>query len=168
MGCHLKDIRVRNAFPKNVLNRELIEKLSFPVTETGCWIWTGPDGAWGYGSVGIDYKQWRAHRASWHAFNGPIPDGLHVLHKCDVRLCVNPAHLFLGTHTDNMRDCLAKGRFYCGVRHQWAKLDEHAVRQIRAEYALPGANQYQIARRFGVQQGLISQIVNRRIWAHVQ
>lgn len=50
------------------------------------------------------------HRLSFIAFNGPIPDGMYVLHKCDNRACINPEHLFLGTYSDNIRDCYAKGR----------------------------------------------------------
>src|SRR4051812_16104774 len=84
--------------------RETIETYSMPVTECGCWIWLG---------AGVRYglaKGHRAHRLSWKAFRGPIQDGLHVLHKCDTPLCVNPDHLFLGTPLTNAADREAKGR----------------------------------------------------------
>ena len=75
-----------------------------------CWEWTGAKKPTGYGEVTIDYKAYRAHRVSWTFFFGDIPEGLHVLHKCDNPGCVNPYHLFLGSHQDNMTDCARKGR----------------------------------------------------------
>lgn len=79
-----------------------------PVTECGCWIWMGAGIR--YGHLRVDGRLVKAHRASWEAFVGPIPAGMHVLHRCDVGFCVNPAHLFLGTHADNMADKERKGR----------------------------------------------------------
>jgi hypothetical protein len=75
-----------------------------------CWVWTGSWNGWGYGRQIIGNKSVTAHRISYALHNGPIPAGLQVLHKCDIRCCVNPAHLFLGTHDDNMKDASAKGR----------------------------------------------------------
>ena len=77
----------------------------------GCWLWTGKARREGYGAVGWP-KTISAHRLSWGLHNGPIPAGLWVLHKCDVRLCVRPDHLFLGTNLDNMRDRIKKRRGY--------------------------------------------------------
>jgi hypothetical protein len=76
----------------------------------GCWLWTGAPAQWGYGQFGMANKHWLAHRVSWFFHNGPIPDGMFVCHRCDVPLCVNPDHLFLGTHQDNMDDMRAKRR----------------------------------------------------------
>ena len=75
-----------------------------------CWEWKGALSKSGYGQTRINGAQIRAHRYAYAAFNGPIPEGLFVMHSCDNRKCVNPAHLSTGTHTDNMRDCAAKGR----------------------------------------------------------
>lgn len=81
-----------------------------PVTECGCWIWMGACSGRGYGSIRIGQKTERAHRLAWELFKGPIEDGLHVLHRCDITYCVNPDHLFLGSHQDNMIDKEKKDR----------------------------------------------------------
>lgn len=79
--------------------------------ETGCWEWLGARANGGYGLFAVQNpRRITAHRYSWELHNGPIPAGMHVLHHCDNPPCVNPAHLFLGTASDNMRDMLAKGR----------------------------------------------------------
>lgn len=81
-----------------------------------CWIWNGWSGNKNYGRMSI-YDKGKmkniptlAHRVSWELHNGKIPHGIHVLHKCDNPPCVNPDHLFLGTHKDNMMDMSKKGR----------------------------------------------------------
>jgi hypothetical protein len=100
----------------------------------GCWLWTGGTTNGGYGVIGVGRgRLHRAHRISWEIANGPIPDGLKVLHRCDNPPCVNPAHLFLGTQVDNMRDCAAKGRHklkaqtHCKRGHEFTAENTYAV-----------------------------------------
>ena len=76
----------------------------------GCWQWTGPTFPFGHGSISAHGKTTRAHRVSWELHNGPIPVGMHVLHKCDNPPCVNPEHLYLGTNVENTRDRDARRR----------------------------------------------------------
>lgn len=92
--------------------------------KTGCWLWTKTVTNGGYGIIGVGGLRGSmrpAHRVSWCLFHGDIPDGLHVLHRCDVPSCVNPDHLFLGTHQDNMNDKMSKGRWKGGRPRKIAK-----------------------------------------------
>lgn len=83
-----------------------------PDPNSGCWLWTASVGGGGYGKFGGKGRTPQdAHRASWQMYRGEIPAGLMVLHRCDVRCCVNPNHLFLGTAKENTHDMMAKGRY---------------------------------------------------------
>lgn len=82
----------------------------------GCWLWMAGKLTCGYGSVSVQGKRQIASRLAWQFANGPIPDGLWVLHRCDNRACVRPDHLFLGDNAANMADKKAKGRI--GTRYQ--------------------------------------------------
>lgn len=97
--------------------REAIDRFTekYEVNDRGCWIWTGGtvDGGYGQFSIGRDGRRsvvMQAHRWSYRHYNGEIPEGLLVLHRCDTPACVRPEHLFLGTQADNMADMRAKGR----------------------------------------------------------
>ena len=158
----------------------------------GCWLWTASKRNKGYGAfafTGADgvAVQTRAHRLSFEAFNVPIPDGLCVLHRCDVPACVNPDHLFLGTKADNNRDMVKKGRHYLqvlrregrpipghildavpkGERHSNSKLTADDVVAMRREYEAGGVSYSQIARVYGISLTQAYRIVKRQRWAHV-
>jgi len=133
-----------------------------------CWIWQGGVNTSGYGIMRAGGRSEGAHRVSWEIHFGPIPDGLQCLHRCDVRNCVNPYHLFLGTHQDNMDDMVSKGRDrqLIGESHHSAKLTASQVIEIRA-LAAQGAPQPEIAKRFGITQSNVSQIVLYKSWKHI-
>lgn len=107
-----------------------------------------------------------AHRASWELHNGPVPEGLMVLHHCDVRNCVNPEHLFLGTNKDNLEDCARKGRMHPGEKNGMAKLRADQVKEIKILLE-SGTQRRMIAKRFGVHVGQIGKIARGEKWRHV-
>lgn len=139
-----------------------------PVTETGCWLWTGALASDGYGLVSqrVDGKNIckRAHRLSYELHVGPIPTGASVLHKCDTPICINPQHLFIGTQKDNTDDARRKGRHVHGERHGASKLTEDDVRAIRID----SRSLREIAKAYGVTPGPIYAIKSGRKWRHVQ
>jgi hypothetical protein len=130
---------------------------------TGCWLWSGAANGEGYGTFHVRPKNLMAHRFSWSLHNGPIPDGLFALHKCDTPACVNPDHLFLGTKGDNARDKARKGRCHDnrGERHGMSKLTDFQVSCIRLRLD-EGQTQTRIAADFGVAQCTISDIATGR------
>ncbi len=142
----------------------------------GCWLWKGAKHWNGYGGM---WPNVLVHRLAWELANGPIPNGMQVLHRCDVRHCVRPEHLFLGAHDDNMADMVEKRRAasgsrnvsvrnpekFQGARNGRAKLTDDAVRAIRA---LRGrVTQAEIARRYGVHLSTIERVLSRKRWPNV-
>ena len=138
-----------------------------PEPMSGCWLWTETTQKSGYGEL----CKRAMHRYSYERFIGEIPKGMHVLHRCDVPSCVNPNHLFIGTQRDNNDDKMEKGRASGGSLkgeiHPMVKLTEKAVRQIVCEYENGARNQSALGRKYGVSQGTIWQIVNKKTWPHL-
>jgi hypothetical protein len=151
---------------------EQIERLSIPEPNSGCWIWLAATTNNGYGYLtqrvarGV-FKSIRSNRAAWIAYRGDIPDGLHVLHRCDNRLCVNPDHLFIGTHAENMADMAAKGRHRkanpVGENAHLSKLTD-----IQARYVLASNKKgSDLARELGVSRNCISALRTGYSWKHL-
>lgn len=159
-----------------VAPRPAAERFWVKVDKTGdCWIFTGAINDRGYGCFRFDCVRTMelAHRVSWELANGPIPDGLCVLHHCDNPPCVRVDHLFLGTRADNAADCGMKGRWnphgrttVCGEAHPDARLTNTDVLAIRHDYE-QGVFQRVLAERFGVSQGTIHDVVVRKTWKHL-
>lgn len=137
-------------------HRRKFEDSYIPEPNSGCWLWTGASGGEaGYGSLG----GMRAHRVSHVIYNGDIPEGILVRHKCDNSACVNPDHLELGTYQDNMNDCIARGRFVAGR----AKLTLEEATEI---FNSMRTAKYE-AERFGLHVDTVKQIRRGRIWPQV-
>jgi hypothetical protein len=103
--------------------------------------------------------------------NGPIPEGLVICHRCDNPSCVNPAHLFLGTHADNVADKMRKGRHrtnpHKGEDHRSAKLTQEQVLEVRRRFAVGGISKAALGREYGVTQTTIDHIILRATWRHL-
>lgn len=132
----------------------------------GCWLWIGARDRKGYGVIGIGAsKMFKAHRMSLELSGIPVPATDLVLHRCDVPGCVNPAHLFLGTTQDNVRDRHAKGRSRAayGVTHAKAKLSDAGIKVIRRS---PLSNA-ELAAIFQITASSISRIRSNKTWKHI-
>lgn len=136
----------------------------------GCWIWLASTSQ-GYGQLQAkqDGKQamLRAHVFSWELRNGQIQDGMCVLHKCDIRRCVNPDHLFLGTRTDNAVDKVKKGRVPWGEMLPQSKLALRDIYDIRRR-AASGEFHSVIAADYKVRQSTVSRIIRKERWRHAE
>jgi len=145
---------------------------AMPEPNTGCWIWMGTLTLRMYGRIKVGGQSVPAHRFSCEHFNGPIPPGYFVCHRCDNPWCVNPAHLYAGTHLDNMRDRSARGRCQGPGHHRWGgrrrgdnnpnvKVPDALLPVIIAERR-SGAAIRTIAARYGVSPTTIVGIVKGR------
>lgn len=150
-------------------NRETAEWMLSECVNTpdGCMLWPHCVGADGYGQVRVADGMDKCHRVAYRGLVGEIPNGLFVCHKCDDPRCCRPEHLFLGTHVDNMRDMVRKGRSCVGEKYSRAKLDNAAVRAIREMYAGTDKTIATIALMFGVSQSHACKVINHTSWAHV-
>lgn len=135
----------------------------------GCWLWQGATAPSGYGAFRWFGRTRSTHRISFELANGPIPEGISVLHRCDVRACVRPDHLFGGTVADNNEDMFEKGRCARGNAlrvGKRVKLTPEQVRSIRHERS-NGATLKLLSERFGVSMGAVGSIVKGRTWKDV-
>jgi hypothetical protein len=173
------------------------ERLMRRVVKTdSCWLWNGTTTTNGYGLIepGEGSHEKRTHRVAWEIVAGPVPEGLFVLHTCDVRNCVRNddegtyeldgvpherrGHLWLGTAADNVRDMFVKGRQspllgkhhtprQHGEEQRDAKLTDEAVREIRQRYIPKVVTLRMLAEEYGVDISIIWEVVHRKAWLHV-
>jgi hypothetical protein len=152
---------------KNTTPKQRIELGSIPEPMSGCWLWEGRTFVDGYGSLkwGGKRRNFYAHRFSWEAHKGAIPDNLCMLHECDNPACVHPEHLFLGDRLANNRDRDAKGRKVQvrGSGHGMAKLTEDQARTIQAS-KLSGP---ELTRLYGISKAQVSAIRTGKAWTHL-
>lgn len=124
----------------------------------------------GYTKIRFQRKMLMAHRLVFEVLNGPISEGLYILHECDNRACLNPKHLHEGTHQDNMDEMWQRGRTRPGVckgeQNGRARLTAKDVITIR-EIAKRGVPRIRIEGLYGISSGVVSDIINRRYWKHV-
>ena len=144
------------------LTSRLVEYVS-PEPNSGCHLWTGALNFYGYATSYWKGLRIGMHRVAFELANGPIPKGLSVCHSCDVRCCVNPAHLFLGTARDNHHDAIRKKRNSFGQRHGCSKLSDDDIAAIRASTVSSNV----ICRDFGVSGVTIRTIRRRDTWRHL-
>ena len=178
----LKDVGFPNDF---VMTPKQFNNFWKKVNKTdNCWIWIGAKMGFKthlYGNFGFNHKSNYAHRLSWELYNGPIPKGLWVLHKCDNPACVNPKHLFLGTAKTNALDRDLKGRtskhigklikdgkiiLPKGEEHYKSKLNNEDIKLIR-KLKKRGLNSFKIAQKFFMSSSHIRNILAKRYWKHI-
>lgn len=155
-------------------SKRFFDKIRKEDRPDGCWLWTGcVHSGKGYAHFRFRGKPRAAHRVSYLALKGPIPDVLVVCHRCDVRNCVNPGHLWLGTHKDNVNDMVVKGRAADGSQVPRgedscnAKITEAQVHEIRRLYQNGVMSQRRLGEKFGLQQMQVSRILKGKRWAHL-
>lgn len=158
--------REKETHEEFILGMKLSFEKLFDKTNS-CWIWKGSikgpikdSKKLKYGSFSYRDINWIAHRSSWFVYKGDIPEKLLVLHKCDIPLCVNPEHLFLGTHLDNERDKIAKGR------HKCEKLNPDKVKELKTLMA-SNFGDMNLARKYGVSYQTIWSIRTGRTWKDI-
>jgi len=131
-----------------------------------CWLWRGTLNNRGYGVTRFKDKSALAHRVSFEIHNKPIPKGMEVMHLCDTPPCVNPKHLKVGTHAENMADCVNKKRNPYGEKHFFAKLTEETVKEA-IELRAKGFTYVELGKHFNISRHSISLAIRGQTWKHL-
>lgn len=142
--------------------KERITKTGYTIDTNGCWIWEGTKLDNGYGQISIEGKRFSPHRLAWQFVNGEIPEGMFICHSCDVRSCINPEHLFLGSSDDNINDMISKNRNVKHESHGMARLTWSDVKAIRSRYQSDSTSE--IAKDFNLEFGHVLRIGNNSAW----
>ncbi len=154
-------------YPSQPLTKERIEQNVVRVPESGCWIWDGAVSSSGYGKLRSKYTQHTAHKVSYEVFKGPIQPGKYVCHHCDVRACVNPEHLFLGSPKENQQDMAKKMRHAYGDKNGNSKLSEDQAKRILS-MRNSGKTKTSVGDAFGVSRVAVAKIWSGALWPHLQ
>ena len=160
--------------PHNVIcnptERQLSKFNSFTDRSGGpdsCWIWNGPrDPSRTYGTIQLKSGRIRTHRLAYFLSFGPVPDGLFVCHKCDNRLCCNPAHLYAGTHEQNMKDMRSRMSYrpLSGESHPNNRITFQDVLDIKKAYYFEGVNPSSLSKKYKVTGDHIRNVLRGRFW----
>lgn len=143
-----------------------------PILKTPCWLWKGTLSNNNYGSFGVNGKTVSPHRYSYELEFGKLPNrNVLACHHCDNSLCVNPSHLYAGSHQTNMIDAMEREQWHCpsrpvGEKNPAAKLNESQVLEIRELLRL-NTKQKMIATRFNISIHLVRKIAYRHVWSHI-
>lgn len=154
--------------PDHQTPRTLEVRMSnYLVDENGCWMWQGKTKTGDYGTLSINHKTTMVHRLSYEMHKGEIPEGLMVCHKCNVKLCINPDHLYVGTHNDNMRD-MADSDVMKGEANPKSILTQSQVVEIKQMIKDRKVVYRKIAETYGVSRQAIKDIASGRTWSWLE
>lgn len=139
------------------------------IDENGCWIWKKYTDRDGYGNCTFKGKVKQAHRVSYLAFRGEVPDDKMVCHHCDIPSCVNPEHLYVGDHFTNAQDKHSRGRNkpINGESNNMAVLTEQQVLEIRSNYTGKWGEQIRLCKKYGISSPHMSAILKGKYWKHI-
>jgi hypothetical protein len=157
----------KRAYRNKPIEQRFLSKAVF-CPPSDCLLWLGGYDHEGYGMFCDETGATRkAHKTAYRLFVSDIPKGLHILHRCDNRACVNPTHLYAGTHQQNMEDKRTRGRSarHIGSKHPRAKLTEQRVAEIRSKVS-QGFLHREIASEYGISRPTVSDIISHKSWRH--
>lgn len=145
--------------------KEIFESKFIRGNDNECWDWKGYLQK-GYGHIRYKSKKYTASRLSYELYVGSLDSKMSICHTCHRPICVNPNHLYLGTHQENMQDMVVSNRAAKGENHSQSKLTESKTKYIKLELT-NGQSVTELAKKYNVSKGTISMIKNNKIWRHI-